>query len=192
LTPTIVKENKKLKSRSKDVKRVLRNFEKPLGKFSLRVNTDFDTFLAGLRAHHTTSWVSDPLVDVWRAMVESGQLVIFELWYGSAGMIAADVGHPANGSFYVATRWFNHEHKRYQPGFMLALLESEYLRKLGFAMIDYGGVDSSPMMSYKYYVAKEILRPEFLYLFRQTRDSIPEEIEDGVVIEECTPDHVLA
>eukprot|EP00494_Astrolonche_serrata_P023331 UN23589 len=50
LTDDCVTKNKKLKSRVRDVKRVLRNFDKPLGEFSMRVNTDFDGFIKGLRA----------------------------------------------------------------------------------------------------------------------------------------------
>jgi hypothetical protein len=85
-------------------------------------------------------------------------------------MIAADVGHAVGYSVYVATRFSMRKYKHLQPGFLLALLETKILRDWGFRLWDLGGVDSSPMMSYKLEVAQTELRPLFFDRFRRERD----------------------
>ena len=67
--------------------------------------------------------------------------MIFELYYGDE-LIAADFGHPTNNgkTVYIATRFYNkcNEIKAIQPGFLLALVEIEYLRKRGCYIWDLG------------------------------------------------------
>lgn len=61
---------------------------------------------------------------------------MFELWYGD-NLIAADFGHPVGSSFYVATRFFVRDFKRFQPGFLLAFIEMGILKKWGLSVWDW-------------------------------------------------------
>lgn len=78
--------------------------------------------------------------------------------------MAADFGHAHTfgRAYYVATRFFDRQHRTLQPGFLLAYAEAECLRRAGFALWDLGGADRSPMMQYKPQVALEMHRSEFL------------------------------
>ena len=65
---------------------------------------------------------------------------------------------------YVATRCFSRDnptHKLLQPGFLLALVECEYLKRHGCLLWDLGGVDRCPIMQYKL----ELTGAEITYFF---------------------------
>lgn len=135
-----------LAKRRRDIPRVLRNkMPSADARLQLRLNWDFEQALRKLRSHHGDDcWVDEELEAVWRVMVATSppQLLVFELWLDDV-LIAADFGHPtANGtSVYVATRFFESEHKALQPGFILALAECKVLRDCGFLLWDLGGFD---------------------------------------------------
>jgi len=181
--------HRKLKKRAKDVARVVRNQPRHKGKLSVRLNTDFKQTMSLLKSHHKDSWVGEKLQRVWEIMWEQKEMVVFELWYGEE-MIAADIAHCVGRSFYVATRFFAKEHRKFQPGFLLALVETKVLADAGFALWDLGGTDSSPMMSYKEVVAHEMSRPEFLEHFRRVRLG-EAKLKSGTLIEDVTVDHLL-
>eukprot|EP00471_Norrisiella_sphaerica_P009264 CAMPEP_0184498342 /NCGR_PEP_ID=MMETSP0113_2-20130426/38701_1 /TAXON_ID=91329 /ORGANISM="Norrisiella sphaerica, Strain BC52" /LENGTH=877 /DNA_ID=CAMNT_0026885803 /DNA_START=149 /DNA_END=2779 /DNA_ORIENTATION=+ len=161
--------HRKLKKRGKDLARMLRNTERPNGKLSLRVNTDFKQVMKLLREHHKDAWVGPNLEAVWEVMFKEKEMLIFELWYGNE-MIAADIAHRVGSSLYVATRFFKQEHRKLQPGFLLALVETRALAELGFKLWDLGGTDSSPMMAYKEVVSFQMSRPEFQVKFLPCRN----------------------
>ena len=181
--------HRKLKKRAKDVARVVRNQPRPNGKLSVRVNTDFKQTMSLLKSHHKDSWVGEKLQRVWEIMWEQKEMVVFELWYGEE-MIAADIAHCVGRSFYVATRFFAKEHRKFQPGFLLALVETKVLADAGFALWDLGGTDSSPMMSYKEIVAHEMSRPEFLEHFQRVRVG-EAKLKSGTLIEDVRVEHLL-
>ncbi|GAB5373477.1 hypothetical protein AAMO2058_001755100 [Amorphochlora amoebiformis] len=181
--------HRKLKKRAKDVARVVRNLDRPEGKLSLRVNTDFKQTMVLLKNHHKDSWAGEKLQKVWEAMWKAKDMIVFELWYGEQ-LIAADIAHIVGRSFYVATRFFNKKYRKFQPGFLLALAEGRVLAKAGFVLWDLGGTDSSPNMAYKSEVTFEMSRPEFLSRFlpvRVGRTDIP----TGVLVEDIQPDDLL-
>ena len=157
-----------LLKRSKDMPRIFRN--KVKRQLSLRLNSDIATALLLLKSHHGDDcWVSSDLEQVWWLMSRANppMLMVFELWYGDQ-MIAADFCHPVNGgkSVYVATRFFDRspEIKLLQPGFLLALVECQYLKSIGCHIWDLGGVNLCPLMRYKYDLAGQpIQRPQSLF-----------------------------
>lgn len=141
-----------LRKRAKDMQRIFRNnVKQPL---SLRLNTNLDLAVQRLREHHVQDcWVGPALLEVWRHMCTTVpmQMLIFELWCGKT-MIAADFAHPVNGnSVYVATRFFDRSeaYKRLAPGFLLALVETKFLRDLGCLVWDLGTANMCPLMRYK-------------------------------------------
>jgi len=188
----------KLFSRSKDVIRMLKKVQKSEqkdGKLSLRINTDFDTAIKKLRQHHKQSWVLPDLEKTWKIMFDRQQLIIVELWCGEE-LIAADIGHPVEGgSFYVATRFFDEGYKRYQPGFLLALVENRILKDVfGVQMWDLGSTDSNPAMAYKATVADIMARSEHLQTFRHLQaknKGVVPTISKGVIIPNITVNHLL-
>lgn len=160
---------KTLLKRSKDMHRIFRNkVKQPL---ALRLNSDLDTAIALLKAHHGEDcWIGPQLEKAWRLMTRTTppMLMVFELWYGDS-MIAADFCHPVNGglSVYVATRFFirNSDIRHIQPGFLLALAECQYLRASGCQVWDLGGVNLCPLMRYKYDLAgAPIERPQAQFI----------------------------
>jgi hypothetical protein len=167
-----------LRKRAKDMHRVFRNNVKQT--LSLRLNTDLDLAVQRLRQHHAQDcWVGPALQEVWRHMcaIAPMQMLIFELWYGDT-MIAADYAHPVNShSVYVATRFFDRseEYKRLAPGFLLALVETKYLRDLGCKIWDLGTANMCPLMRYKLDLTGEPLsRPQALYeLALAAHDNVP-------------------
>jgi hypothetical protein len=117
------------------------------------------------------------------------QLMVFELYYGNS-LVAADFAHPVRGgkSVYVATRFSARGHSKtssaavsnsddpndelsirtMQPGFILALLECQWLQDRGCRMWDLGGYNLSPLMQYKLDLAgTPQTRPYALYEFRR-------------------------
>eukprot|EP00931_Biecheleriopsis_adriatica_P031910 TRINITY_DN18665_c0_g1_i1.p1 TRINITY_DN18665_c0_g1~~TRINITY_DN18665_c0_g1_i1.p1 ORF type:complete len:174 (+),score=35.02 TRINITY_DN18665_c0_g1_i1:182-703(+) len=54
------------------------------------------------------------------------------------------------------------------PGFILAFAEAEVLSRHGFGFWDLGGINSSPMMSYKPEVSLQLSRAEFMDLLMDT------------------------
>jgi hypothetical protein len=173
-----------LLKRAKDMKRVFRNnVKQPL---SLRLNSDFDLALQRLREHHAGDcWVGAALESVWRYMCTASppQMLIFELWYGDT-MIAADFAHPVNGTgIYVATRFFDRSEacKRLVPGFLLALVETKFLRDHGCKIWDLGTANLCPLMRYKKDLTGEPLsRPAALYeLARAGMDQLRGESSQG-------------
>lgn len=165
--------DKRRKDRLKDVCRVVRAARKKGQKLSLSANTDFKGTLKALREHHSDNWVGKPLEGVWEAMASEQRVFGFELWLtegdGQPRLIAADFGHPhSHGkAYYVATRFFDREHRNLQPGFILAFAEAECLRRAGCALWDLGGSDNSPMMQYKPQVAIVMERTDFLRRLRE-------------------------
>jgi hypothetical protein len=156
-----------LRKRAKDMHRVFRNNVKQT--LSLRLNTDLDLAVQRLSDHHAQDcWVGPALQEVWRHMCATApmQMLIFELWYGDT-MIAADYAHPVNrNGVYVATRFFDRseEYKRLAPGFLLALVETKYLRDLGCKIWDLGTANMCPLMRYKLDLTGEPLsRPQALH-----------------------------
>jgi hypothetical protein len=128
-------------------------------------------------------------------MYQRLQLVVVELWYGDT-MIAADFGHPGRaGTFYVATRFFEKEHRQLQPGFLLALVELRLLRDIyGFALWDLGNTDSNPMMSYKEDLTDIMSRPRFLKLFTklcETNSGFTSRVRAGVIIPNIQEHHLF-
>ena len=103
------------------------------------------------------------------------QLLIFELWFNDV-LIAADFTHPCcHGlSVYVATRFYDRETvslKHLQPGFLLALAETKQLRDYGVHLWDLGGVNTCPLMMYKYDLTGiPLSRPQFLSIFKNIRN----------------------
>mmetsp|Transcript_5616 Transcript_5616/g.11142 ORF Transcript_5616/g.11142 Transcript_5616/m.11142 type:complete len:250 (+) Transcript_5616:73-822(+) len=182
--------HRKLKKRAKDVARVVRNHPRPEGKLSVRVNTDFPRTMALLREHHKDSWVGEKLQRVWEAMWKDGDMVVFELWYGPK-LIAADIAHVVGKSFYVATRFFEQEYRKFQPGFLLALAETKVLAGAGFRLWDLGGTDSSPMMAYKQDITVRMSRPEFLARFAPLRGGRAAPLASGTVVEDIQTEHLI-
>eukprot|EP00468_Gymnochlora_sp_CCMP2014_P005846 CAMPEP_0167754148 /NCGR_PEP_ID=MMETSP0110_2-20121227/8108_1 /TAXON_ID=629695 /ORGANISM="Gymnochlora sp., Strain CCMP2014" /LENGTH=852 /DNA_ID=CAMNT_0007639993 /DNA_START=72 /DNA_END=2631 /DNA_ORIENTATION=+ len=180
---------RKLKKRAKDVARTVRNLPRPNGKLSIRVNTEFKETIKLLREHHKDSWVGESIEKVWEAMWKDGDMITFELWYGNE-LIGADLAHCVGNSFYVATRFFKKEYRKFQPGFLLALVETKLLANAGFSLWDLGGTDSSPMMAYKKDVSIEMSRPEFLSRFRPARSG-KGILKTGELIEDIKLEHLL-
>jgi Leu/Phe-tRNA-protein transferase len=159
---------RRLKSRRKDVARMLRNAP-PAAPFELRVSTDLELACTQLKIHHEDSWVGPALLRVWHRMMHAHtSLVVLELWCGGE-MVAADFGHPVGRSFYVATRWHDSALAKSQPGFVLALASAKLLAAHGYELWDLGGTDSSPGMKYKESVAEILQRPHFHDLFLRAR-----------------------
>ena len=75
---------------------------------------------------------------------------MFELWCGDE-LVAADFGHVNGCSVYIATRFFDTRTvpRKLQLGFVLAFVVPYVLQIHGFAFLDWGGADSSVLMSYK-------------------------------------------
>ncbi|CAM9132169.1 unnamed protein product [Choristocarpus tenellus] len=121
-----------------------------------------------------------------------GSFFCFELWLGEE-MIAADFGNAVGGSFYVATRFYDNKYRRLQPGFILALVETEVLRSAGFSIWDLGGIDQSPMMAYKKTLSQTVERPLFLARFQESRacSRASSSLWAGVVIPEIKERHLL-
>jgi hypothetical protein len=100
----------------------------------------------------------------------------------------------AGGSVYVATRYMNKEFGHLSPGFMLALVETKFLKDHGIVVWDLGQTDKNPMMKYKQVVTQVIDRRKFMEKFRKldmnkTEFNLPKEA--GVVIEEVKEEHFL-
>ncbi|CAD7932095.1 unnamed protein product [Amoebophrya sp. A25] len=76
------------------------------------------------------------------------------------------------GSVYVATRYSSSEYKKYQPGFLLAFLSHNFLRRQGFRYWDLGGANLSPMMSYKFVVATPVSWHEKQFRAHQARSIV--------------------
>lgn len=98
-----------------------------------------------------------------------------------------------SGSFYVATRYFNKDKGHLSPGFLLALLETRVLQKMGYAIWDLGMTDSNPMFQYKSVVAQVISRREFIQEFRKLKTPAQKLIapKAGVLIESVQESDLL-
>lgn len=187
--------SKAIWKRVKDAKRIIRNVLKGRN-VSLRINTDFDLVIEKLKAHHDTSWVDDKLLTVWKHMWDHNQLIVFELWLDDT-LIAADIGHPVAGgaSFYVATRFFDAEYRKFQPGFLLAFSEVFALKNIfGVGMWDLGGYDGNPQMAYKALVSDILDRPQALHRFKTSRSkhNTTAKFIPGILIESMTQDHLIS
>jgi hypothetical protein len=137
-------------ARDKETRRVLRNVLKGR-RVELRINSDMEQCLKLLQNHHgSRNWVNQDLADLWRWMAQRDQFVVFELWVDDE-LLAADFGHYylSGRCFYVSTRCYSSAHRRYQPGFVLAALSTDYLRSAGVLVWDLGDFDGSAAMSYK-------------------------------------------
>jgi hypothetical protein len=213
LKPEKGRENihdRKLSSRIKDSARVLRNvLSRTNGKLSLRLNTNFDLAVDLLRKHHgKQSWVDDNLALVWKEMVATQRMHIFEL-------CAADFGHFGVGRryFYIATRYYSESHRKLQPGFILAFAEAKFLQQNGVVLWDFGDFDLNPQMAYKSSISqltsrvyfwkqlKELrivyrnegkaLSPDIGIEASETKSSTPAVLKYGVVIESISPEDLL-
>lgn len=166
-----------LRRRAKDMQRVFRNNVKKT--LSLRLNSNFDLAIQRLHQHHGSDcWVGVALQAVWRCMAATSppQLLIFELWYGE-DMIAADYAHPTKGgsSVYVATRFFDRsvEFRNLIPGFLLALVETKYLQRLGCNIWDLGTANLCPLMRYKLdLTGQPYARPQALYELARVANAV--------------------
>lgn len=190
-----------LTKRLRDIARIFRT--KKQQTLSLRLNTNFDLALAKLRQHHGQDcWIGAALEKVWRTMFNAQpvpQLLIFELWYGDE-LIAADFAHPSHQGLtvYVATRFFERNNPAFRllkPGFLLALVECQYLQSQGCYLWDLGGVNMCPLMRYKYDLAGEgEERPMALATFREivqvNRDFAGISFTPGVLIADIQLQHL--
>jgi hypothetical protein len=160
--------------RARDVARVLRKMRKDLGlgvggkTLSLRVNWDFDAVIGSLNSHHESSWVTEELAGVWRAMHRAGTMLTLELYLGDE-LVAADIAHPVARAVYIATRYSSRAHKQWQPGFILALVSAQVLKQAGFLLWSLGGVDQSALMAYKHEIAVTEPGAAFCARFRAVR-----------------------
>jgi len=193
--------SKRAVSRRRRVKELSRLMRKAKIEWEVRINSDLDAALAGLREHHSDNWVGNGLERVWKRMIEEGTLTVFELWETGQKevLVAADFGHAVGGVFYVATRFYQKEYAKWQPGYLLAFIEMHILASFGFCMWDIGGVNHSPMMGYKTSVADDVDREIFIRLFRRFRNLkrflptrqrarlIPEHLMDGGIPLEPIP-----
>lgn len=185
-------QERRRRSRLRDVMRAVRSQAKQGRHFSLRVNSSLEVALTMLREHHEDNWVGSVLEKVWSEMFAKGDVVIFELWVlekdGTERLIAADFGHPhSHRCFYVATRFFDRAYRSCMPGFILAFAEAEALAKRGFQLWDLGGTNSSPMMQYKSQVAIEMRKGLFfdeLHAVQQQEHTMvaPPKLLPGVIV----------
>jgi len=196
--------NRKLHDRVKDLSRILRKAGREYsGSISFRINSNFDSALALLRAHHESSWISKELEQVWKFMFEQRQLFFFELWVGES-LVGVDAGHfTMHGtSVYIATRAYDPTFRNIQPGFLLAFVETKFLKDvMKVSLWDLGDYDSNPQMAYKAGVSNIISRPEFLFHFWESKkrhnvselESIDRVLSKGsIIIPEIGPEHLLS